>query len=359
MNTTTNRVIEALYCDGKAQLTALVNTLPESEKRSLVEPLMSVLQSGRDDDRINAIYVLGLLGPIASSAVPAMIQAPQTSRLANVGWEVTTALPKIGAQYAVPALIEALGPPPQEGAQGWATRQHDARIMEHLAAFGPEAASAAPHLAAFLGSYTAEDALGKMGPAAVAAVLKRVQVQQGSKTHPYIYINAADVLASVGSASSQPLREAFDAATTENQRLAILNIFQHGPTSSRRMSLPLELYVVLVEKCFAQEGRELCQKTHEIVASRSDLIPALKAGMASTNVYIRANSAAAVLRQKPDDADALENILSLLKNDDDKVKLVALDAVADAKSTCDKLVPGLTKLWRDSSSLIRNGATKC
>jgi len=358
MNDITNKVLEAMYCDGKGQLAELVSSLPESEKELLIAPLIPILQSDSPYDRMNAIYVLGLLGPLASPAVPALIQAPENARLANVAWEVTKTLPNIGASCVVPELIKALGQAPAEAANGWASKDQDARIMEHLAAFGPAAITAAPYLVPYLGCYIAEKALASIGSAAIPAVIE--EVQRGEKRHPRVYSNAADVLAAVGVAASQPLSEAFDQAKTEEARLSILQIFRAKPTPSHRTSLPIELYSVLMEKCFASADRKESREAHAVFgAYGAAVIPLLSAGMSNSNPYIQANAAAAMLKYVPDDSTALEKLLTFFAHNHEQVRMVALRAVTDAGGNCEMLVPAVMKALTDPDSEVRRQAAEC
>jgi hypothetical protein len=65
------------------------------------------------------------------------------------------------------------------------------------------------------------------------------------------------------------------------------------------------------------------------------------------------------LKHKPDDRDALKTLVPLLTDANEQVKLTALQAVADAKSTCEGLVPALRKLWKDPNTEIRNQVSQC
>ncbi|MGH9550633.1 MAG: HEAT repeat domain-containing protein, partial [Terriglobales bacterium] len=81
--------------------------------------------------------------------------------------------------------------------------------------------------------------------------------------------------------------------------------------------------------------------------------------MSNANPYIQANSAAAILKLVPDGSDAVETLVTLFSDDNEQVRLVALRAVADAHSTCEKLVPALKKAWQDPGSEVRKQATEC
>lgn len=352
MNETTTKVLDALYLDGKVHVAELVNSLPDREKEELIDPLVLILKSVSDNDRANAIHVLGLLGPLASRAVPDIIAAPDGCRMANVRWEVTTALPKIGATYAVPELIKNLGDVPDDSPISRATKSRNSRIIEHLAAFGPAASSAAPHLTRYLGSYVAEEALGKMGPDAVPAVLDQVMYKSDGR-QPWVYSNSADVLAAVGAAASLPLADAFDKARTTEARLSILRIFRQGPTPSKRLKLDPALYAVLIEKCFADEDLRLPTEMHVILNYRgAELIPALRVTMSNASVSVQVNSAAVLLRLLPDDTEALEKLVTHLASGDQRVRLSTLKALSDSGAKNNGSPHGLVQIPRDSTQTL-------
>lgn len=197
----------------------LVNSLTDSDKQLLLHGVAPILRSVPPQDsksvadgpkpverqiaeaiallqRASAAYVLGLLGAQAANLVPAMIEAMDCN-LANVGDEVEKALPKIGASYAVPELLKALGTPPDDGTN-WESRSQDARIVNCFKALGSAGSSAACRVAPFLGILIeANDALISMGIDAIAPVL--AEIQRGDKRDINVYSNAAKVLAGIGS----------------------------------------------------------------------------------------------------------------------------------------------------------------
>jgi len=196
-------------------------------KSELVEALISVLRSDYLAHRVNAAYMLGLLGPDARTAIPAMIEA-MNGALGNIEWSVVEALPKIGAIYALPELIRSLGQAPTEGATSWDSKLQDSHIIACLAALGPAASSAAPRLMPYLGSYAAEQALTRMGLAVVPVMLE--YVQREDTRHAWVYSNAAKVIEGIGPQAIQFLNELLRSNSVKN-RPALLAVFNSLPAN--------------------------------------------------------------------------------------------------------------------------------
>jgi len=129
----------SISAEAKPEIESIVLKLHVSDKDRLMTPLRAALQSDNDTQRVNAIYVLGLLGAYASPAIPDLLRASEGRMLANIRWEVAATLPKIGAEHALPELIKALGDGPPAGSTRTELIQRYQMILESVAAFGPSA----------------------------------------------------------------------------------------------------------------------------------------------------------------------------------------------------------------------------
>ncbi len=211
-NVVLNMVRSGLYFSdtSKLELAALLNNAPESEKENLVAPLCAAMQGSGCVRRANAIYVLGLLGPQAGPAVPAIIAAMMKVSCKGL-IQAAEALSKIGASFAVPELIKSLNPQPHPNGFGW-SRVNEC-IMVCLDTFAPLLSSEAQVLAMNLGHGSADTVIAGIGPAVIPGVLKEVELHSDQTSMSRTSRFAAEVLSSIGSAASQPLINALESST--------------------------------------------------------------------------------------------------------------------------------------------------
>ncbi len=263
-----------IWGERAAQVGELLKTMTASAKAELLQPLTAILQAEVLPHRANAAYALGMIGPAARGAIGAMIAA-MNCRLANVSQQVRDALPRIGAEYAVPALLEALGESPGDGQTSFASHDLACSIMDCFATLGPTAGSAAPHLATYLGNCIAVQALVSMGSPAVAAVLAEVQ-KTPEPRHPWVYHYAAKVLEGIGSDAIQKLKEASRSADAKN-RSALRAVFDRLPGDLNVNITPDgETALQVLSKAVTLEGIQFNAGTRiEISGKDSALIEAI------------------------------------------------------------------------------------
>ncbi len=143
--------------------------------KAAVPALMGGVKGDNATARVECASALGLIGPDAAEAVPALVEALKPG--SGLEGEAADALGRIGpaAKEAVPALLVLLGQPPHP-----ARRQ----AVRALGALGPDAKDAVPLLARIMSDpsyprgggdgnieYDCAHALGKIGAPAVPALL--------------------------------------------------------------------------------------------------------------------------------------------------------------------------------------------
>lgn len=183
-------------------LAQLLAGVPSVEYPSLITRLRACLRSAEWEQQANAVFVLGLLGPAAKDAVPDMIEAMK-ARMANVSWEVSAALPKIG-NAAVPPLISALRRCNEKSREVY-------RLNEAIAALGPVALDAAPVVVPFLregSNNNSTEALVSIGPASIPFVCAGLANEKLNITY-----GAAQVLSKFGDRSTDQLLKALRRAS--------------------------------------------------------------------------------------------------------------------------------------------------
>lgn len=390
----------------KLTLSQLLRKATASEQQNLLNPLCEAMQSGGGGcaRRANAIYVLGLLGPQAGPAVPSIIEAMLRVNCRGV-IQAADALAKIGASYAVPELIKALNPAPNPSSGGW-SRVNEC-IMVCLESFGPALSSEAPLLALCLDHGSVNTVLASIGPAAISPILDEVKRQiDGSKLWRTCRF-AAEALSAIGAPASRPLIEALASSTAKN-REAISLLFSHlKPPALSLEAVPALCRLYLsnstdirnnATKALHALGPAAAPATGEFIADyltttpfpphfghpnhsygaasayiREELlkesglsaIPALTARLSHNSPEIQSKAAAWILRINPDDNKAVAKLLSLLANNNEQVRLLAIEAVIQARGNTqnplptlikEKLLPAVIKAWQDPNSAVRRKA---
>jgi len=402
-----NTVHSGLYLSdtAKLELAELLDKPPETEKEKLVAPLCAAMQSGGCVRRANAVYVLGLLGPQAGSAVPAIIQAMKKVSCRGV-MQAADALAKIGASYAVPELIKSLNPQPNPSGFGW-SRDNEC-IMVCLGSFGSLLNSDAPFLAALLGHGSADMVLASIGPAVIPGVLKVVEQDCGQTRMSRTCRFAAEVLSSIGFAASQPMIDALESSAGKPQEAFSLVFSLLKPPALNSEAAPALNQMLMSEvakirdnarKALLAMGTSAAPSTGEFLAEyltttpfpprhgmhtthtsvsshfiRGDIlkesglsaVPALTARLSHASPEIQCKAAAWILRITPDDSNAAEKLVCLLGDADEQIRLLALEAVMVARCARhtpplpdliqDKLLPAVMKTWQDPKSAVRQKA---
>jgi len=161
---------------------------PEIRARA-VEPLVRALRDTDHEVHVYAAVALGEIGPDASEAIPALVEAFKDKDVSGTAAE---ALAKIGPK-AIPALIRA--------ARDEDTRVRGCAIMT-LGDIGPDAGEAVPVLIDALKSgddlicVAAALSLGQLGPSAKKAIPTLVQALEGDDRH--VRVHVADALRRLG-----------------------------------------------------------------------------------------------------------------------------------------------------------------
>jgi HEAT repeat protein len=390
----------------KIELADLLGKAPESEKEKLVAPLCAAMKSGGGGcvRRTNAVYVLGLLGPQAGPAVPAIIGAMKKVSCKGV-MQAADALSKIGASYAVPELIKSLNPVPHPNGFGW-SRDNEC-IMVCLGAFEPFLSSDAPFLAMLLGHGSANTLIAGIGPAVIPGVLKEVELHSDQTDMSRTSRFAAEVLSSIGSAASQPLIDALESSTAKPLEAIslVFSLLQPPALSSEAAPALNRLFMsevtnirnnakkallALGPSAEASTGEFLAEQLtttpfptrvgthpHPVYGASSFIrdgllkesglsaIPALTARLSHASPEIQSRAAAWILKISPDNSTAVEKLVSLLGDADEQVRLHALEAAIQTRLGVqsplpdlmkEKLLPAVMKAWQDRKSAVRRKA---
>ncbi len=403
-NTFTSVVLDTVRCgwqisdQTKGELAAIFDIAPNGKKRGLITPLTSSLQSDQSVERANAVYVLGLLGPQAQSAVPGIISALGYINCKGI-MQAAEALREIGAAYAVPELVNALPQPPspqQSISNGFS--QQEKCILECLESFGPLLSSNASIFAAFLRNGGTNTVLANIGAAAIPAILNEVERVSGQHAMTWECPHAAEVLSAIGAAASKPLIDALESSTPQT-REAIALVFG----SLRGPALSVEAAPVLcrflmdesqnvrthVRKALLELGPSAAVAVGEHLSFSSatlhpsdpsriardilkgygaSAVPALTAHMSSVNPEKQANLAVYILGIDPHDTNAAEKLMSLLGDENEKIRLIAVHAVGEACRNAptgplpglikERLLPAVMKAWQDPKFSVRQQAAE-
>jgi HEAT repeat protein len=198
-----------------------------------VPGLIEILKDGNPSTQVPAMQCLGLIGPAAKEAVPLLAEAMTESSEDKLAAEAARAMGRIGTA-AVPELLKVLdkGTPkrvvmaagaisqigPEARAAEPALVKHlkdakepleEAIFVDALVALGPGAKNAVPMLIE-LGKAQKDPArvhvlvgLGKMGPAAKAAVPFLAGVMNDDKLPPNLRVHALESLSQVAPDSKE------------------------------------------------------------------------------------------------------------------------------------------------------------
>lgn len=404
---TVQRVVSSganLSISAEAKIAAWLNKLSELDKQAMVDPLVSCLQSESCRERDNAAYLLGQLGMQARSAIPAMIESMRFMDCRGV-LQVAQSLRNTGVAYAVPELLNAL---PQQAPELNATSHHGfslqhQHVIECLEALGSLAVSATPYFTGWLRSSDGNTVLAQIGPAAIPQIIKEIRRASPHHAMTWVCQNAAEVLSSIGVASSQLLIDALDRAGTQEERVAFSWVFSALRAPALAIDAAPALSRLLLEdagnasnctktalvnlgpaaasavcECLFPYTTQATQQTsiskyHGAQRILRDMlksfgapaIPFLADRMSSVDLKIKSRLAACILIIDPGDLSGLETLVNLLANEDEKARLAALEAAGEARPRVpgplppvmkEKLVPALIRCWQDPKPAVRQEA---
>lgn len=376
----------------KAEIAEFLNSLSPEEKELLILPLTSFLRSDNTYERSNAVYVLGALGTQARSAVPAIVQAVNCVPVIQ---QAIVALPKIDPEQAMPELAKAIPLLPQN-LQGL--------IIDWLGNAGTSAVRfLLPHLVTDPG-WAVSKALKKIGPVAIPAILQAVEqanLESNDRNERMLPSNAARVLSEYGSVSVQPVIDAISSSSGRKRDAVLSMIRSLKPPALSDEMLPL-LYRLFVDalnsgprndvsqiwQAFDALGMSALPYYCEAFGStnlqawkilqlnihirRAGAIPVLMTSMSHANSAVQANAAAVLLKvtseavqrmdsnigdPEPLQVPAVEKLVALLSDNDEQVRLVALEALATASEKCNyspvlKLPAALLAILKDARSPV-------
>ncbi len=361
------------------------HTLPLHVKEGLINSLILFLKSDNIlkaentfTERENAVYVLGAFGQLARPAVPAIVQVMNHSCVIK---QVIDSLPKIAGDDAVLELAEAIPLVPNH------LRYH---ILDWLADLGP---SALTHITPYLAGGLALNVLRKIGPVAIPAILDEVRrANVNDADGQSVCAMAGSVLSSFGSAANQPVLAALESGKSDAlpsilKMLAWLRPPAHSMKMVPRICsilvddanfcsgscgwyardalIPLGLSVI-PDLCgsFANADRSIYPRLQRILTSFGySAIPALVESMSHVNTTVQANAAGAILRiTAGDEKNAVQQLSSMLSDDDAQIRLIALEALVGVSEKAYpgeiglQLGPDLMQAWQDPDSVIRRQA---
>ena len=363
-----------------SEAAALINAMTENGKEALAISLTAVLQTPGYYGNENAFNVLVLLGP---PAVPAMVQL-MTGRFNHPGsnnQKLAAALHKIGDQFAMPEMVWAMEKQDDQNAQ-----RCEPLILNWLGDCGE---SAVPHLVPYLGIFEVCQALEKIGPVAIPAIVeevKRFDVNatvdwniRGQANKSLTGHNAARVLSAYGEASIQPVLDAIK-STTGTPRQALLAMFGNMQPQARsieaapaicRAFLEDDNYffasqalrslgpsaITYVCDCFAHADRSVYPRMFVFLSSYGySEIPLLTNCLSHPNPAAQANSAVAILKiTGAEDDKAIKTLLALISSDADEEVAVVLEAlvIGSERGLQLHLVPALLKTLQEAEPSVR------
>jgi hypothetical protein len=305
----------------------------------------------------------------------------------------------------VPELIKSLNPKPNPNGFGW-SRDNEC-LMVCLEKFGPLLSSEAPALAMLLGHGSADTLLASIGPAVIPGVLIEVELHSEQTDMSRTSRFAAEVLSSIGSAASRPLIDALESSTAKPLE-AISLVFSHlkppalsseaAPALNRLFMSEVvnvrdnakKALLALGSSAEASTGEFLAEHLtttlfpprvgshpHPVYGASSFIrdglvkesglsaIPALTARLSHASPEIQSRAAAWILKISPDNSTAVEKLVSLLGDADEKVRLHALEAAIQTRLGVqsplsdlmkERLLPAVIKTWQDPKSVVRKKA---
>jgi HEAT repeat protein len=329
--------------------------------RASVPALVGIL---RDDDdwytRLRAIKTLARIGPDAREAVPLLIDAlaDHDSKLRE---DAARALGCIGpdAKSAIPALIDAM-------ADGRA-RENSIRT---LGRFGPEAAVAVPGLIEVLQDTKilpkehglAAQALGRIGPVAKAAIPFLVSMLRKSYQENK-WFPSEEVLEALGGIVREEDKLALDAIAEclrdggEVNRFLAANALAHIG-SAAKVVVPSLLNALI-------DGNHLARMSAIFALGAIDPSDHTKAAVRShlqshPNEHILVRFAGAEILEVETISEFVPNLITLIKNNDDKKwreRLAATESLGRVGKSAQLAVPHLlATLWDDRYLWVRQGA---
>jgi flagellar motor switch protein FliG len=377
---------------------ASISAMSDSERRTLIDELIAILQNGRHSERANTAYALGVLGAAAHPAVPALIESLKYMNAVSV-MQVASALTKMDAEYVLPLLVEALPLPPSPAQSSYTFSRHEARIIECIEAFGMRAESFAPKLARFVRSDSASTMIANLGLAAVPAVLKVVEESNKQHAMSWVCRNAAEVLSSIGAEANKLLVDALESSNAEMLE-AISLVFSSlkrpalsvdaAPSLCRMLTSNSQNVQRNAKQALLSMGVDSAPVACEYLDERmptfredrsfqvelvlqsllreygADAVPALAARVQQVDRKKQAGLAGDILRLDPNNSEAADKLVALLGDDDDDVRLAAAKAVRHChgnssapvpKVVEETLMPAVAYLWQDRNPAVRRAAT--
>jgi len=201
--------------------------LAQSDLSSRIEADINALKDKGADprDRRDAASALGIIGPAAAPAIPALVEALKDNGAdPSVRQSAAFALGNIGpaAAPAIPALVEAL----KDKGEDWEVRRD---AVSALGKIGPAAAPAIPALVDALKDKgedpsvrrSVASVLGNIGPAAAPAIPALVDALKDKGADPSGRQSAALALGNTGAAAAPAIPALVDALKDKGEDLSV------------------------------------------------------------------------------------------------------------------------------------------
>ncbi len=356
----------------KEALARLVKELPPEQRAGLVAELVKMLQSQYWEVRVNAAYVLGEFGPIATPAAQAMIDSMNSMEMENVAWEVVPALAKIGPG-AVPPLREALRKRPTKNLEIY-------HLIEAAGALGPQAQELTPQIVPFLrdgDNSGAVKALVKIGSGSIPAICNSLSTERDD----FIPLYAAKVLSTFkGSAPTLALLAQLK-HTSAQGREKICHVFANlKPAPDKQATTTLcnllkandtnirtDIIAAIKNNgpsAVPDVAELLSDKTPPVYTAATEILehfgpkafaalPALTKMMRSSDLEISMTAASTMLKIDSNNKLARERLQSYLNSKDELTRAAAARHLAESGSGASLAVPALIKKLTDNDSQVR------
>lgn len=327
-----------------------IGVTEEAAQSALVE----LLADGSAAVRRSAAKALGLLKEAATAAIPALVDTLRDAD-ENVRQTASEAIAAIGTvpEAAMDTLVGGLSNPDN------LVRAHTARALGEI---GTAAADAAPALVEALGdrndAVRAEvvEALGKLGPAAADVAVPRI-VHALHDPDSWVSALAAEALGAMGESAEEAvpaLVRSLGHISSQVRANAAEALGKLGPAAQ-------SVRPALAKAAADPEGSVRCQAVRALGQLGPDAAarPALQAALGDADPQVRAAGAEALSLWHEEGQDVQQELLRLLDDANDEVKVRAAQALPRLVGPQPEVIDRLCKrMQKDDSVWVQGQAAQ-